>query len=93
MNERTRQFINGVVKFDDVSETITALTVAGDTAHAMIDQHTSRQQRFPDGSLHQVRTSVVQRESWIRTPQGWLLWRVDQIQPGPTLVDGRPPQS
>ena len=93
MYERTRQFIGRVVKFDDVRESITALTLAGDTAHAIIDQSTSRQQRFPDGSLHQVRTSVVQRESWIRTPQGWLLWRVDQIQPGQTLVDGKPPQS
>jgi hypothetical protein len=34
----------------------------------------------------------VQRESWVRTAQGWLFWRVDQIQPGETLVDGRPRQ-
>jgi len=93
MYERTRQFISGIVKFDDLSETITALTLAGDTAHAIVNQSTARQQRFPDGSLHQVRTSVVQRESWIRTPQGWLLWRVDQIQPGQTLIDGKPPQA
>lgn len=91
MYDRTRAFIGRVEKFDSLSETITALTLAGDTAHAIVDQRTTRQQRFPDGALHQVRTSVVQRESWIRTPQGWLLWRVDQIQPGQTLVDGQPP--
>ena len=93
MYERTRAFIGRIEKFDSLSETITALTLAGDTAHAIVDQRTTRQQRFPDGSLHQVQTSVTQRESWIRTPQGWLLWRVDQIKPGQTLVDGRPPPS
>jgi len=91
MYQRTREFINRIERFDSLSETITALTLVGDTAHAVMDQRTVRQQRFPDGALHQVRTSVVQRESWIRTSNGWLLWRVDQIQPGQTLVDGRPP--
>jgi hypothetical protein len=92
MYERTRAFIARVERFDSLSETIGDLTVAGDTAHAMVHQRTLRQQRFPDGSLHEVRTSVVQRESWIRTARGWLLWRVDEIRPGETLVDGRPRQ-
>ena len=91
MYERTRNFIGRIERFDSLSEKITALTLVGDTAHAIVDQRTVRQQRFPDGTLHQVQTSAVQRESWVRTPSGWLLWRVDQIKPGPTLVDGRPP--
>ncbi len=90
MYERTRQFIGRIERFDSLTETIVALTLEGDTAHAVIDQRTVRQQRFPDGALHEVRTSVVQRESWMRTPEGWLLWRVDEIQPGTTLVDGNP---
>ena len=90
MYRRTREFIGRVAQFDSLSERITELTLAGDTAHAIVDQRTVRRQRFPDGALHEVRTSVVQRESWIKTPEGWLLWRVDQIQPGQTLVDGRP---
>jgi hypothetical protein len=59
------------------------LSLSGDTALALVDQRTVRQQRFPDGTLHEIRTSVVQRESWIRMPNGWLMWRVDRIQPGP----------
>lgn len=90
MYRRTREFIGRVERFDSLSETITELTLAGDTAHAIVDQRTVRQQRFPDGALHEVRTSVIQRESWVNTPQGWLLWRVDQIQPGQTFVDGQP---
>jgi hypothetical protein len=91
MYERTRAFIGRVERFDSLAETITALTLSGDTAHAIVHQQTVRQQRFPDGKLHEIRTRVVQRESWIRTRQGWLMWRVDQVQPGQTLVDGRPP--
>jgi hypothetical protein len=90
MYQRTRDFIGRVERFDELSETILSLTLAGDTAHAIVDQRTARQQLWPDGVLHEVRTSVVQRESWIRTPAGWLMWRVDQIKPGQTLVDGRP---
>jgi hypothetical protein len=90
MYERRRAFIARIERFDSLRETITGLTLAGDTAHAIVLQRTVRQQRFPDGLLHEVRTSVVQRESWVRTAQGWLFWRVDQIQPGETLVDGRP---
>ncbi|MGH7712020.1 MAG: DUF4440 domain-containing protein [Gemmatimonadaceae bacterium] len=92
MYQRTRAFIDRIERFDSLTEEITAITLAGDTAHAIVLQRTVRQQRLNDGLLHEVRTSVVQRESWIRTSQGWLFWRVDQIQPGQTLVDGRPPQ-
>jgi predicted glycoside hydrolase/deacetylase ChbG (UPF0249 family) len=93
MGQRTREFIGRVAKFDSLSERITALILGGDTVHAIVDQRTVRQQRFPDGALHQVRTSVNQRESWIKTADGWLLWRVDQVKPGQTLVDGKPPQT
>ena len=92
MYQRTRAFIARIERFDSLTEEITALALVGDTAHAIVHQSTVRQQRLGDGELHVVRTSVVQRESWIRTSEGWLFWRVDQIQPGETLVDGRPPQ-
>lgn len=92
MDQRTRGFIGRIERFDSLSEVILRLTLAGDTAHAIVDQRTVRQQRLADGALHQIRTSAMQRESWIRTPDGWLLWRVDQIQPGETLVDGHPPE-
>ena len=90
MYERTRQFIGRVARFDSLSENIVELTLVGDTALAVVAQSTRRQQRFPDGVLHEIQTSVVQRESWIRTPDGWMMWRVDEIQPGETIVDGKP---
>ena len=75
--------------FDSLGETITRLSLSGDTALAMVDQSTVRQQRV-EGEVHEVRTSVTQRESWIKTKDGWMMWRVDSIQPGATLVDGKP---
>jgi ketosteroid isomerase-like protein len=90
MVERTRSFINRVEKFDSLFENITALELRGDTAVATVAQRTVREQRFPDGTLHEIRTSAVQRESWIKTTAGWLMWRVDHVKPGPTLVDGKP---
>ena len=90
MYDRTRAFINRIAQFDSLSETITALTLSGDTAHAIVAQSTVRKQMFPDSTMHEVKTSVVQRESWIKTPEGWLMWRVDEIKPGATIVDGKP---
>jgi len=91
MYDRTRQFIARIAHFDSLSETITSLTLNGDTAHAIVAQRTVRRQFFPDSTLHEVRTSVVQRESWIKTPEGWLMWQVDEVKPGKTLVDGKEP--
>lgn len=89
MCDRTRMFIARIAHFDSLSETITSLTLNGDTAHAVVDQRTVRKQFFPDSTLHEVRTSVIQRESWIKTPEGWLMWQVDEVKPGKTFVDGK----
>jgi hypothetical protein len=89
MAQRTRDFIGRIERFDSLSERITRLSLSGDTAMAMIDQSTVRQQRI-EGALHEVRTSVTQRESWIKTKDSWMMWRVDSIQPGTTLLDGKP---
>lgn len=89
MDQRTRDFIGRIERFDSLGETITHLSLSGDTAIAMVDQGTVRQQTV-EGSLHEVRTSVRQRESWIKTEGGWMMWRVDSIQPGATLLDGKP---
>lgn len=89
MAQRTRDFIGRIERFDSLSERITRLTLSGDTALATVDQSTVRQQQV-EGKLHEVRTSVTQRESWIKTKDGWMMWRVDSIQPGATLLDGKP---
>ncbi|HMI32222.1 MAG TPA: DUF4440 domain-containing protein [Candidatus Limnocylindrales bacterium] len=77
------------------AETTLALTfgigtidVHGDTAAAEIDQHWVRRQQKA-GALRFVDTHAHQRETWVRRGNAWLLWRVDQVNPGPWIVDGK----
>ena len=91
MEERTRNFLKRIERFDKLRETIQTLEVHGDTAIVVVFQETSRAQRLPDGTLHQVETSVTQREWWRCTPVGWQLWRVDEVDEGTLLIDGKPP--
>lgn len=67
---------------------IGVIDVQGDTAAAQIDQHWVRRQRKA-GALRHVDTHAHQRETWVRRDGEWLLWRVDQVEPGPWTVDGK----
>src|SRR5262249_31385686 len=92
MDQRTRSFIQRILRFDSQRETIQQLEIHGDTAIATVFQEASRQQRIPDGSEHRVDTSVTQREWWRCTSEGWLLWRVDEVRNPVTLVGQALPQ-
>jgi ketosteroid isomerase-like protein len=92
MDERTRSLIARIERFDSIRETIRALEVHGDTAIATVFQETSRTQRLGDGALHRIDTSVTQREWWRCTPEGWRMWRVDEVEAGTLLIDGKPPE-
>jgi ketosteroid isomerase-like protein len=83
-------FINGVRKWNQQSITIDSLTVAGDTAYAVISQYLDRMALRSDNQVHRVQTWVTQRESWVRAGRRWLLWRVDQLRNQRRLVDGKP---
>ncbi|MCA1626262.1 MAG: nuclear transport factor 2 family protein, partial [Acidobacteria bacterium] len=59
---------------------------------AVIDarQIVSRVQKFADGSVHNVTTSVLQQETWVKTANGWKLKSVGGEREQSTLVDGKP---
>lgn len=42
-----------------------------------------------EGKRRKVETSVVQREIWAKTPEGWKLKSVDNVRDQKTLVDGK----
>lgn len=67
---------------------IGTIEVQGDTAAAEIDQHWVRQQQKAGARRH-VDTRAHQRETWILRDGAWRLWRVDHVQPGPWIVDGK----
>lgn len=91
MRERTRGLLERIERFDEARETIRSLELHGDTAIATVFQETSRAQRLGDGALHKIDTTVTQREWWRCTAKGWQLWRVDEVEEGTLLIDGRPP--
>jgi ketosteroid isomerase-like protein len=90
METRTRLFLDRIVHFISQDNQIGMIELAGDWASADIAQKTVRMQRFPDGTLHKVESSVVQRETWKKTAEGWKLYRVDNIRDGGLLVDDKP---
>jgi uncharacterized protein DUF4440 len=67
---------------------IGTIDVHGDTAAAEIDQHWMRRQLKANAIRH-VDTHAHQRETWLRSEGQWWLWRIDQVVPGPWVIDGK----
>jgi hypothetical protein len=81
--------LNGIERWNDLSLSIDSLTVSGDTARAIVRQYVDRRALRPDNRYHRVQTWVTQRETWLRTPEGWRMWRVDNLRDQRRLVDGK----
>lgn len=90
MEAYTKLFLGRIDHFLSLEFQIGVIDVHGDLATAEVRQKTVRMQRFPDGTLHKVEASVVQRETWKRTKQGWKMYNVDNIQDGSIFVDDQP---
>jgi ketosteroid isomerase-like protein len=90
MEARTQGLLNGIDRWIELTVRIDSLELEGDLAHVTASQHLVRMALRPDGLVHHVETWATQRESWRRTPQGWKLWRVDQVRDQRRLVDGQP---
>jgi ketosteroid isomerase-like protein len=90
MEAYTQRFLGRIDHFISLDFQIGTIDVQGDLASADVNQNTVRMQRFPDGTLHKVEAGVVQRETWKKTAQGWLMYRVDNIRAGVLMVDDKP---
>jgi ketosteroid isomerase-like protein len=90
MQEYMQGIMNGVRKWNRITMTIDSLRVAGDTAYAIVAQYVDRMALRPDQQVHHVQTWVTQREIWIRSGRGWLMWRVDGVRDQRRVVDGTP---
>jgi ketosteroid isomerase-like protein len=88
MEERTKLFVERIVEWISLKFEIGTIEVEGDLVWAYVTQDTVRMQRFPDGSVHKVQAKAVQREWFRRTPEGWRLYKVDDIKDLGTWVDG-----
>jgi hypothetical protein len=90
MNEYSKQFFAGVLPPITVRFTIRALSVSADgmIASADVFQELSRFREF-EGQRQKVETTVVQRETWIKTKEGWKLKMVDNVRDQTRRIDGK----
>lgn len=90
MDARTRTLLERIESWISQDFEVGTIELDGDLASADVSQRTVRMQRFPDGGTHKVESAVVQRETWKQTPEGFRLYRVDNIRDGELLVDDAP---
>ncbi len=80
MATRARGLLAGIQPPVKARNDILTLTMRGEEAIATVRQHFSRRQPNPQGVLRRVETSVTQRETWRRMPDGWKLIFVDEVR-------------
>ena len=88
MAEYSRQMVAELRPPIHLKNTILELTVSGDEAIAVVLQEFSRMQ-YKAGKLRQIETSAIQRETWVKTPDGWKLKFVDDVHDRRWFVDGK----
>jgi len=91
--EGMRQQLDSVLSIDvDRTNTrIECLALVGNEAIIYTKQQYVR--TLPDrkdGSPHEVITSVRHRETWVYSKDGWVAKHMQEIEQGPTYLDGEP---
>ncbi len=72
-----RRGVEQIQSVVDLSIIIENLTVNGNEAIVDARQKFSRTQKLRDGKVHDIVTGVLQRETWVKTAEGWKLRSVD----------------
>lgn len=90
MEQYTKQFIESNRPPFNIRNTIQKLSISDNKLIAVVEvfQEASRQ-RDMAGKLRKVDTSVLQRETWVKTPDGWKLKSVDNVRDQKRFVDGK----
>lgn len=90
MEEYSRNFLERNLPPFNQRFTIQKLTVSQNKLIAVAEvlQELARY-RDLEGKRRKVETSVVQREIWAKTPEGWKLKSVDNVRDQKTFVDGK----
>ncbi len=75
---------------DQTQVAIECLELKGSEAVLITDQHFVR--TVPDrkdGRPHELVTNAKHLETWVYTTAGWLTERIEELNQGPTYLDGR----
>jgi len=90
MEQYTKQFVESNQPPFNIKNTIQKLTVSENRLIAVVEafQEASRTRELA-GKVRKVDTSVTQRETWAKTPEGWKLKCVDNVRDQKRFVDGK----
>jgi hypothetical protein len=90
MEQYSRQFLESNIPPFNIRFTIRKLIVSENKliAVAEVFQEASRSREMA-GKVRKVETTVVQRETWAKTPAGWRLKTVDEVHDAKRFVDGK----
>jgi hypothetical protein len=90
MEQYTKQFLESNLPPYNIRVTIQKLTVSENKLIAVAEvlQEVTRYRELA-GKRRKVETSVVQRETWAKTPDGWKLKSVDNVRDQKRFVDGK----
>ncbi len=90
MEQYSKQFLETNQPPYNIRFTIQTLTVSENKliAVAEVFQEITRYRELA-GKRRKVDTSVVQRETWAKTPEGWKLKFVDNVRDQKRFVDGK----
>jgi len=90
MEQYSRQFLEGNQPPYDIRVTIQSLAVSENKliAVAEVFQEATRYRELA-GKRRRVDTSVLQRETWAKTAEGWKLKVVDSVRDQKRFVDGK----
>jgi hypothetical protein len=75
------------VEWIDLSLDLGAIRINGNELTVDVTQHSIRRQ-MRDGALRRIENWVMQTETWVRTPEGLRIRRVDNIRDQCVLIDG-----
>ncbi|HYG81008.1 MAG TPA: hypothetical protein VD861_11505, partial [Pyrinomonadaceae bacterium] len=67
---------------------VDTIELKGDEATVHTSQKFVRTVRGADGKPVEVRSSVTHNEVWVKTERGWLIKYIEELEQGPTLVNG-----
>ena len=92
IRDHIRRLNEQTVRTEDITcgIKIEELTIRGNEAIIEARQYCPRKQMLRDGKIHDVYTSVLQTETWVKTADGWKLKRVENERDQVIDVDGKP---
>ena len=70
--------------------TIKELALAGNDAVAVVEQKSSRAFKDAQSTPHRLDVAALQRETWTKTTDGWMLKSVQEWKVLYVLQDGKP---